>query len=82
MLGIGASEIDGGPVGEPLDRRRTVDSGERERDREDAGMEEGGRPTNGRGRSLSGTLGELWRGVRGRGSKEDMRGEEEGGGER
>jgi len=62
--------------GEPLSRRRTRDSA--------AGGEEGSRtPVGGRrvgrGRSLSAlsTLSGLWRGIRGQGSREDLR-EEEG----
>lgn len=54
-------EAEGSAEGEALERRRTNE-----------GSDE--RP-GGRGRSLSGTLGELWRGVTG-GSREDMRGEE------
>ncbi|EFQ86034.1 hypothetical protein CFE70_001760 [Pyrenophora teres f. teres 0-1] len=56
-------------LGEPLTRRPT---------RESFGPSEGvvapGRM--GRGRSLSGTLNELWRGIRGQGSREDMHVEE------
>ncbi|ORX97966.1 magnesium transporter NIPA-domain-containing protein [Clohesyomyces aquaticus] len=64
VLGIGAGEQGYGgrdeEVGEPLDRRRTADHehGYRQEERRDEG-----RGT--RGRSLSGTLGELWRGFRG-----------------
>jgi hypothetical protein len=71
---------DGGMMGEPLSRRRTRDSG--------GGREEEGSRTPGggasrrvgRGRSLSAlsTLSGLWRGIRGQGSREDLR-EEEGG---
>lgn len=45
-----------GRIGEPLDRRRTHN--------------DEARPAQGRGRSLSGTLGDLWRGLR-RGSVND-----------
>jgi hypothetical protein len=54
VLGIGVSEMDEAN-GEPLDRRRTQTE-----------EEMGG----GRGRSLSGTLGELWKGLRGLGDGE------------
>lgn len=51
---IGADDVEG-QMGEPLDRRRTANN-------EDHREREGGR---GRGRSLSGTLNDLWRGWRG-----------------
>ncbi|KAF2738632.1 DUF803-domain-containing protein [Polyplosphaeria fusca] len=60
VLGIGAQEIDpqGEGVGEPLDRRRTAT--------------EGGEGERARSRGLSGTFGDIWRGLR--------KGAEEGGG--
>lgn len=58
VLGIGADEVQD-VEGEPLDRRRTA---------EDEGRGEG---VVGRGRSLSGTLGELWRGWRGHADGEE-----------
>jgi hypothetical protein len=71
ILGIGAYEIDEEQIGEPLDRRRTAT--------DDV-------PSQARARksSLSGTLGDLWRGMRGRTGEEDIeqaeeRGVEEGG---
>ncbi|KAF2474273.1 DUF803-domain-containing protein [Lindgomyces ingoldianus] len=75
VLGIGASEherdTDGEErFGELLDRRRTVN------DDVGAGPEE----RWSRGRSLSGTLGELWRGIRGGHGDEYGDGESEGGG--
>ena len=54
VLGLGSTdgaEDEEERMGEPLDRRRTT-------------TEEQSRPAQGRGRSLSGTLGELWRGLR------------------
>lgn len=72
VLGIGGSE------GEVLARRRTRDSDDlgdgegRQSVRESES--ESDRPV-GRGRSVSGTLNELWRGLRGRGSIEDVAGE-------
>ncbi|KAF2680232.1 DUF803-domain-containing protein [Lentithecium fluviatile CBS 122367] len=65
VLGIGADEIDEG-IGEPLDRRRTHTDEER--------VESVG----GRGRSLSGTLGDLWRGFRGQGDGDGAADEERG----
>jgi hypothetical protein len=47
--------------GEPLDRRRTAEQGEGEREERVVG----------RGRSLSGTLGGLWRGIKGKRSQEE-----------
>jgi hypothetical protein len=61
VLGIGVGEIDEG-VGEPLDRRRTQTD------------EETGERKAGRGRSLSGTLGDMWRGLRGQGDGEEESG--------
>jgi len=69
-------------VGEPLSRRRTRDSANGE---DGAGgntaagqRTPGGGRRVGRGRSLSAlsTLSGLWRGIRGQGSREDMRAEE------
>jgi hypothetical protein len=65
ILGIGTGEMDDNELGEPISRRRTQTDEER-----------GTRRPSGRGRSLSGTLGDLWRTVRGVGSREDMRDEE------
>ncbi|KAF2866479.1 magnesium transporter NIPA-domain-containing protein [Massariosphaeria phaeospora] len=65
VLGIGASEVSNDENGEPLDRRRTAT---------DETPVRGGDTSAGRGRSLSGTLTELWRGVKGgetTGHKED-----------
>ncbi|KAF2714841.1 DUF803-domain-containing protein [Pleomassaria siparia CBS 279.74] len=52
-LGAGGVGDEEGMMGEPLDHRRTVAEEGREP-----------RPAQGRGRSLSGTIGELWRGLR------------------
>ncbi|KAI4702805.1 hypothetical protein J4E89_010142 [Alternaria sp. Ai002NY15] len=67
-------------VGEPLSRRRTRDSANAE---DGAGGNAGQRTPGGgrrvgRGRSLSAlsTLSGLWRGIRGQGSREDLRAEE------
>lgn len=62
VLGIGSSEADG----EPLGRRRTHNS--------EAPSETAVRPT-GRGRSLSGALNDLWRGLRGQSSREELGGD-------
>ncbi|KAH7357447.1 magnesium transporter NIPA-domain-containing protein [Pyrenochaeta sp. MPI-SDFR-AT-0127] len=67
VLGIGASEVDSGSMGEPLGRRRTHNS--------EVPSEQAVTPS-GRGRSLSGTLNDLWNGMRGQSSREDIRGEE------
>ncbi|KAJ5061400.1 magnesium transporter NIPA-domain-containing protein, partial [Bipolaris maydis] len=84
VLGLGSSSHDaaaaatavddgammggGTTTSEPLSRRQTRDS--------QAGPSEGAvTARTGRGRSLSGTLSELWRGLGGRGSREDIRGE-------
>lgn len=56
VLGIGASEVNESEFGEPLDRRRTAT--------DDV-------PSIARQRSLSGTLGHLWRGMRGAGAAND-----------
>ncbi|KAG9196074.1 hypothetical protein G6011_01195 [Alternaria panax] len=69
-------------VGEPLSRRRTRDSAggrEEEGSRTPGGARTPGGRRMGRGRSLSAlsTLSGLWRGMRGQGSREDLR-EEEG----
>lgn len=53
VLGIGASEVEEEVVGEPLDRRRTAT--------DDVPSVN----TTNRQRSLSGTLNDLWRGLRG-----------------
>lgn len=71
VLGIGASETNEAMLGEPLDRRRT------QPDEENMMA-----TTPGRGRSLSGTLDQLWRGIRGTPSREDVAGEERRDGER
>lgn len=74
VLGIGASEVDGTrDIGEPLDRRRTTTDQLPLAANASAG-EERERPALGaRGRSLSGTLNELWRGFRG-GNGEELGG--------
>lgn len=66
VLGIGADE---GVLGEPLGRRRTQTD------------EDSNTPPmpGGRGRSLSGTLGDLWTRVKGRASREGLRDEEDRG---
>ena len=64
-MGIGASEVDE-DIGEPLDRRRTATA-------EEARTQERTLVV-GRGRSLSGTLGELWRGLRGGDVEPDVEG--------
>jgi hypothetical protein len=66
VLGIGrrGEEDERDMLGEPMSRRQTRDS-----------QQDGGEPVGrmgGRGRSLSGTLGELWRGLRGQSSREDF----------
>jgi hypothetical protein len=66
--------------GEPLSRRRTRDSAAGEEgSRTPGGARTPGGRRVGRGRSLSAlsTLSGLWRGIRGQGSREDLR-EEEG----
>ena len=76
MMGGGAGLV----VGEPLSRRRTRDSA----NGEDGGGGNAGARTPGggrrvgRGRSLSAlsTLSGLWRGIRGQGSREELRAEE------
>lgn len=67
VLGLGGGE----EFGEPLSRRSTrgIDEGTR--------GEDGGRPS-GRARGMSGTLNELWRGLRGQSSREDIGGERNG----
>jgi hypothetical protein len=75
MMGVG--------LGEPLSRRRTRDSAggrEEEGSRTPGGARTPGGRRVGRGRSLSAlsTLSGLWRGIRGQGSREDLREEEEG----
>ena len=71
-LGRGGEQEDRDMLGEPLSRRQTRDS-------EGAGpVTPGGGRMGGRGRSLSGTLNELWRGIRGQSSREDLGGEEGG----
>lgn len=73
-------------VGEPLSRRRTRDSANGEDGGNVGARTPGGGRRVGRGRSLSAlsTLSGLWRGIRGQGSREELRVEEgrrEGGGE-
>lgn len=76
----GGAGVGMGLGGEPLSRRRTRDSavGE-EGSRTPGGARTPGGRRVGRGRSLSAlsTLSGLWRGIRGQGSREDLR-EEEG----
>ncbi|EUC40691.1 hypothetical protein COCMIDRAFT_60562, partial [Bipolaris oryzae ATCC 44560] len=80
VLGLGSSSRDnpddgammgGTTTSEPLSRRQTRDS--------QVGASDSAAVSarTGRGRSLSGTLSELWRGLGGRGSREDIRGEAE-----
>ncbi|KAF2258653.1 DUF803-domain-containing protein [Lojkania enalia] len=61
VLGIGAGEVDGNSdgVGEPLNRRRTATD----------------EASTSRQRGFSGTFNEIWRGLRGGGSTEDIGGE-------
>lgn len=70
VLGLGA-EDDDDLLGAPLDRRRT---GETDDGQQGAGGSTGDRERpEGRGRSLSGTLNELWRGIKGTPSRESIR---------
>lgn len=62
ILGIGSSEMDD-TIGEPISRRRTHND------------EESNSRPSARGRSLSGTLNELWKSVRGVSSRENIGGE-------
>ncbi|EUC33899.1 hypothetical protein COCCADRAFT_94802 [Bipolaris zeicola 26-R-13] len=81
VLGLGSSSRDnvddgammggGTTTSEPLSRRQTRDSQAGPSDAAPASARIG------RGRSLSGTLSELWRGLGGRGSREDIRAEAE-----
>jgi hypothetical protein len=68
VLGIGAGEVDGSLMGESLSRRQTQTSL--------APSSEQAATLSGRARSLSGTLNDLWRGLRGSNSYEDIGGEE------
>lgn len=68
VLGIGASEAENVSFDEPLGRRRTHTS--------DAPSEQVETPS-GRGRSFSGTLNGLWRGLRGQNSLENIASTEE-----
>ena len=79
VLGLarGAEHEERDLLGEPLSRRQTRESVGREEAPTTPG---GGRM--GRGRSLSGTLNELWRGIRGQSSREDIHAEEGRSGER
>lgn len=70
MLGLGSGD-GAGPAdaddlfGEPLSRRST----------QGVGAERGSERPAARGRGMSGTLNELWRGLRGQSSREDVGGE-------
>lgn len=69
VLGIGADELDDTSFGDALSRRQTQAS--------IAPSEQLLPPTpSGRGRSLSGTLNDLWRGIRGSPSREHIAGED------
>jgi drug/metabolite transporter (DMT)-like permease len=66
VLGLGAGESAEDMFGEPLSRRST----------QGMGAERGNEGPSGRGRGMSGTLNELWRGLRGQSSREDIGGEQ------
>ena len=66
VLGLGAGESAEDMFGEPLSRRST----------QGTGAERGSERSSGRGRGMSGTLNELWRGLRGQSSREDISGEQ------
>lgn len=68
VLGIGADELDNASFGDPLSRRQTQASA--------APSEQTPLTPSSRGRSLSGTLNDLWRGIRGSSSRENMQSEE------
>lgn len=86
VLGLGSSSRDsaaavddgammgGATTSEPLSRRQTRDS---QVGPSDGAANATATARTGRGRSLSGTLSELWRGLGGRGSREDIRGDVE-----
>lgn len=65
VLGLTSTDIDEDMFGEPLTRRST----------QGIGAERGSERPGGRGRGMSGTLNELWRGLRGQGSRENISGE-------
>ncbi|KAF1850887.1 DUF803-domain-containing protein [Cucurbitaria berberidis CBS 394.84] len=67
ILGIGAGEADGTSFGGPISRRHTRDS-----DVNEPAVTPGGRT-----RSFSGTLNDLWRGIRGQSSRENLDAAEE-----
>ncbi|KAF3042138.1 hypothetical protein E8E12_006496 [Didymella heteroderae] len=68
VLGLGSSSAENADdmFGEPLSRRST----------QGVGAERGSERPNARGRGMSGTLNELWRGLRGQSSREDISGEQ------
>lgn len=66
VLGLGSTESGDDMFGEPLSRRST----------QGVGAERGSERPNRRGRGMSGTLNELWRGLRGQNSREDIGGEQ------
>ncbi|KAJ4987418.1 DUF803 domain membrane protein [Stagonosporopsis vannaccii] len=71
VLGLSSVEANSDELfGEPLTRHST----------QGVGAERASERPGGRGRGMSGTLNELWRGLRGQGSREDFSGEEGGGG--
>ncbi|KAL1608836.1 hypothetical protein SLS59_002027 [Nothophoma quercina] len=65
VLGLTSENADD-MFGEPLSRRST----------QGVGAERGSERPTGRGRGMSGTLNELWRGLRGQSSREDIGGEQ------
>lgn len=67
VLGLGSGETPDELFGEPLSRRST----------QGVGAERGSERPSARGRGMSGTLNDLWRGLRGQGSREDG-GDEQG----
>lgn len=70
VLGLSSTDTTSEELfGEPLSRRST----------QGVGAERGSERPAGRGRGMSGTLNELWRGLRGQASREDFGGEEGGG---
>lgn len=65
VLGLGTQDNED-LFGEPLSRRST----------QGVGAERGSERPGARGRGMSGTLNELWRGLRGQSSREDISGEQ------
>ncbi|KAJ4335905.1 hypothetical protein N0V87_005761 [Didymella glomerata] len=67
VLGLGSSREEADDLfGEPLSRRST----------QGVGAERGSERPGARGRGMSGTLNDLWRGLRGQSSREDLGGEQ------